>query len=178
MEVNQASIQTSAPVRDQTLWFSVATGTVVWALHFFASYVLVDQVCRHNWLDFTTLGMNGLQFVTLLLTVIAVGITAASGVVSYQAWRKLRGGDGTETEIDTAKFSAKATALSPTRNMERETDLQAAHDRAPLAGSISEAIETANRYRFMTFSGLALSVIYIALMILTFVATFIVPPCR
>lgn len=36
------------PVRDRTLWFGVGAGVIVWALHFFAIYVLVDQVCVYR----------------------------------------------------------------------------------------------------------------------------------
>lgn len=71
------------PVRDRTLWFGVGTGVIVWALHFFAIYVLVDQVCRGNW-------QVNAPVVMLGLTVIGVAIVASATVISYRSWRALR----------------------------------------------------------------------------------------
>ncbi|MBE2270472.1 MAG: hypothetical protein IAE80_19705 [Anaerolinea sp.] len=116
------------PMRDRTLWFGVGAGVIVWALHFFAIYVLVDQVCRGNW-------QVNAQVVSLVLTVIGVAIVALATLLSFRSWRKLRA-DGEAYD--------------------------AAHE----------------RYRFMSFSGAVLGVTFIALMILTFVPTFVVPTCR
>lgn len=74
------------PVRDRTLWFGVGAGVIVWALHFFAIYVLVDQVCRGNW-------QVNPQVVSLILTVIGVAIVALATLTSYRNWRALREND-------------------------------------------------------------------------------------
>lgn len=81
------------PVRDRTLWFSVGAGVVVWAFHFFASYVLVDQFCRNGWFTVTLLGLPGIQAALLILTLIGVAIVGAAGILSYRHWRSLRGAD-------------------------------------------------------------------------------------
>jgi magnesium-transporting ATPase (P-type) len=133
--MEQAYEQEKYPVRDRTLWFSVGTGVVVWVIHFLAIYVVVELVCRQNWLNFTILGISGTQVTTLLITVIGVAIVATAGMVSYQQWRRLR---------------------------EENKDWH----------SIRE------RYRFMIFSGLVMNVVFIVLMILTFLPSLVLPVCR
>lgn len=123
------------PVRDRTLWFGVGAGVIVWGIHFFTTYVLVDQVCRRNWFNFTVLGMPGLHFVLLLLTLIAIAIVATAGVLSYRHWRRLRGDDDS--------FAPES-----------------------------------ERYRFMTFSGMMLSTLFAALIVVTFIPSFFVATCQ
>jgi hypothetical protein len=125
---------THAPIRDRTLWFCVGAGVVVWSLHFFLSYVLVDQVCRNNWFNFKAAGISGLQWAITVLTVAGVAIVGAAALSSYRAWRELNDKD--------------------TRSLVED------------------------RYRFMMFSGMALSITFIVLMVVNYVPTFMLPPCR
>lgn len=90
----QQSLEGNRPPRDRTLWFGVGAGVVAWLIHFFAIYILVDLFCRRAGLNFTFIGLTGLQFVLLALTVIGVGITAAASTLSYRHWQRLRRDDG------------------------------------------------------------------------------------
>jgi len=129
----ETSYEPTPPVRDRRLWFGVGAGVIVWAIHFFAMYGVVDLVCRWGGLEFRVLGLSGLQFTLLLLTLVAVAVVATAGVISYRHWRELRDSD-----------------FAPEQD----------------------------RYRFMTFSGWVMSVVFAALIVLTFVPAFIVPLCR
>ncbi|NJO85009.1 MAG: hypothetical protein HC828_21155 [Blastochloris sp.] len=131
--MEQTQDRAHAPIRDRTLWFSAGAGIVTWAIHFFVIYVLVDQVCRNGWLNFSVLGLRGLQFTTLILTLAGAVLVAVAALSSYHAWRAVDADDGADQN---------------------------------------------HRYRFLTFSSLVLNITFIALMILTFAPTFIVPPCR
>lgn len=136
--MSEQTINGDPPVRDRDQWLGVGTGVIAWALHLFILYVLVDQVCRNGWLAFTAAGMTGLQFTSLVLTVIAIALTAAGGWLSWRGWRRVR--------------AVRAAA-------------------APQSDTLS-------RTRFMTAAGMILSIGFIAVMLLTFIPSFVVAPCR
>ncbi len=82
--------RTPPPISDSSLWFGVGTGVAVWMLHLMAMYALVALACGRGWLDFTALGLSGMRFTLLILTLLAVALVGSAALTSYRHWRGLR----------------------------------------------------------------------------------------
>ena len=75
----------------RALWVQLLAGPILWSVHFLVSYMLVEAACQAGW-NFTMLGMNGLSFLVIVLTALAVLGTALFAVKSYRGWRTIHGG--------------------------------------------------------------------------------------
>jgi hypothetical protein len=73
-----------------SLWFGVLTGPILYSLHFMAVYLLVETACKAGRLQFSVLGINGIAFWVVLLTLVAAGVTGYSTFVAYRDWRQTR----------------------------------------------------------------------------------------
>lgn len=73
-----------------SLWFGVLAGPIVYSLHFVAVYLLVEAACKAGLLQFTVLGINGISFWVVLLTLVAAGFTGYSTFVAYREWRQIQ----------------------------------------------------------------------------------------
>jgi hypothetical protein len=70
------------------LWIQLLAGPVLWSVHFLLSYLLVEAACQAGW-NFRLLGLNGLSFIVIVLTVLAVIGTGLFAIRSYRGWKDL-----------------------------------------------------------------------------------------
>lgn len=80
------------PSRQETnsrmLWIQLLAGPVLWSVHFLLSYLLVEAACQVGW-NFSILGMNGLSFIVIVLTILAIISTILFALKSYRGWKDL-----------------------------------------------------------------------------------------
>jgi len=78
------------PTRQETssrmLWIQLLAGPVLWSVHFLLSYILVEAACQAGW-SFNILGMSGLSFIVIVLTLLAVIGSGLFALKSYRGWR-------------------------------------------------------------------------------------------
>jgi len=74
----------------RTLWVQLLAGPVIWSIHFLVSYLFVEAACQAGW-NFTIVGIDGLSFMVITLTLLAVLGTALFAFKSYQGWRESHG---------------------------------------------------------------------------------------
>ncbi|GAB4515331.1 MAG: hypothetical protein OHK0046_18630 [Anaerolineae bacterium] len=120
-----------AGVSSGQLWFSLAVGTVVWALHLMIVYPLTSLTCRWGWFPFDFAGLSGLQVVQSIATVIAAAITIIAGWLAYRNFQRLDDDQGMKSD----------------------------------------------RHVFMAQLGLALNILYTALIVVAFVPILTLPQC-
>jgi hypothetical protein len=73
------------------LWYSVASGPVLWAAHLSISYALASNACQHGFLvDASLLGINALTLSLVLITLVFLAAVAYGGWLAYRGWRELR----------------------------------------------------------------------------------------
>lgn len=73
------------------LWGQLLAGPILWSIHFLLSYLLVEAFCQMGW-NFSLLGMNGLFFLVITFTILAVLGAALSSLRSYRSWQTLHAG--------------------------------------------------------------------------------------
>jgi hypothetical protein len=83
------------------------SGPIIYSLHFVAVYLLVEAACRVDGLRFEVLGLDGIAFWVVVLTLVAVLVTAYSGLVAYRNWQQLGGPEDRRFE-DSATLMAFA----------------------------------------------------------------------
>lgn len=82
-----------------SLWFGLLGGPFVWAVHFLLSYGLIEIACRTGlWMDFTVLGLSGVSFVVLLLTLAAILATACAGWLAHRNEPRTQDGEPGQAE--------------------------------------------------------------------------------
>lgn len=69
-------------------WIQLLAGPVLWTAHFLMSYLLVEAFCSLGW-NFTLLGIHGLLFLLIVMTIVAVIDTSLFALASYRAWKKM-----------------------------------------------------------------------------------------
>lgn len=72
----------------RTLWVQLLAGPVLWSIHFIVSYLFIEAACQAGW-NFAILGMSGLSFVVIVLTILAVLGTILFAFKSYRGWRTI-----------------------------------------------------------------------------------------
>jgi hypothetical protein len=77
-------------INSRQLWIQLLAGPVLWSVHFLVSYLIVEAACQAGW-NFTLLGMSGLSFLVIVLTVLAVLGTVLFAFKSYRGWRNFHG---------------------------------------------------------------------------------------
>lgn len=65
----------------------VAAPMAVWALHFVAVYSVVGVGCEAGWQQGRTLGLSGLVWALLAVTVVCLALIVALGLRAWPAWR-------------------------------------------------------------------------------------------
>lgn len=82
-----------APSHRQTssrmLWIQWLAGPVIWSVHFLLNYLLVETACQAGW-NFGLPGMNGLSFLVIVITLLALIITGLFARTSYRGWKAFR----------------------------------------------------------------------------------------
>lgn len=79
-----------AGVKSWQLWFSLGAGVAVWLLHLMIVYPLTSLTCEWGWFPFTVAGLDGLQIIQIIVTIIAAAITIVAGYLGLQNARQLR----------------------------------------------------------------------------------------
>ena len=132
------------PSQQQTdsriLWIQLLAGPVLWSVHFLASYLLVEAACQAGW-NVNILGLNGLSFLVIVLTVLAVIAALLFAQRSYSGWKE-RHRDGNLRQAF----------------RERESWFEGTED-------------------FMYFSGLLLSVLFAAAILMVGAPAIFLQPC-
>ncbi len=75
-------------IKPWVLWIQLLAGPILWSVHFLVSYLLVEASCHAGW-NFSILGFNGLSFIVIVLTLLAVIGTALFSLSSYRGWRSI-----------------------------------------------------------------------------------------
>ena len=87
------------------LWVQLLAGPLLWSIHFLIGYLMIEASCRAGW-NFQILGMNGLSFMVIALTVLAVLGAILFGVTSYRGWRSANTGRSLRGQLrDTSRWS-------------------------------------------------------------------------
>jgi hypothetical protein len=95
------------PVKDWQVWYGVAAGPVIWAMHLVAVYALQTLACEWGWLLDRVWGMPALRLALIIVTVIAVVAILFGGFLAFANWRLLRDEAGdTRPEKDRLAFMA------------------------------------------------------------------------
>jgi hypothetical protein len=74
--------------QETNIWIQLLAGPVIWSAHFLLGYLLVEAFCQMGW-SFAILGLNGLSFILIVLTLLAVLGTVLFAVRSYRSWRNI-----------------------------------------------------------------------------------------
>ena len=80
-----------SPRQETNIWIQLLAGPVIWSAHFLLGYLLVEAFCKMGW-SFTILGLNGLSFIVIVLTLLAVLGTVLFAFRSYHGWRNINQG--------------------------------------------------------------------------------------
>jgi hypothetical protein len=72
---------------DRQTLLSLLAGSAIWFLHLNVVYPLTSLACKWNWFPVEIMGMSGLLFVQLALSVIAALLI---GITIYLPWRNWR----------------------------------------------------------------------------------------
>jgi hypothetical protein len=67
------------------LWLRLLAGPIVWAAHFLLGSLLVEAFCQTG-LTFNILGIDGLPFILVAITLLAVFSAGYLGLQSYRNW--------------------------------------------------------------------------------------------
>jgi hypothetical protein len=74
------------------LWFGLLGGHSAWSLQLLVNYLLVTLACPLGPAPFVVFGIAGLEFLMVLVTIVAAAIALAATVVSYRAWQSAPAG--------------------------------------------------------------------------------------
>ena len=77
-----------------SLWFSLLAGPIVYSLHFMLVYFVVEAACVENLLRFTWLGLNGISWVVVALTILAALLNGLAGLLAYRNWQQRKESEG------------------------------------------------------------------------------------
>lgn len=72
------------------VWIGMIGSPAVWGIHFMLVWALVEGGCAVGIGDQRLLGANAVQVTVLVATLIALLLTAASGVIAYGNWQRAR----------------------------------------------------------------------------------------
>jgi hypothetical protein len=90
------------------LWFAVLGSPLAWGGHLMTNYSLEEWfACSPSATDPGTVFGVGVKTASVLLNTLFVVMAAASGLVAYTCWKKLRGKNGDE-RVERARWMAFA----------------------------------------------------------------------
>lgn len=104
------TVQTVEPREYQSvslrqLWFSLATGAILWSVHLVASYALVGIACERGvLLNVVWLEMNAVRWTLVIFTLVSAAIVLYATVLSYANWRHLSPAAHTNGEQPAGRF--------------------------------------------------------------------------
>lgn len=71
------------------LWFGATGAAVAWALHSTVCEVIASKACQNNIGSWGALSPIGVRWLMAVVTLIALAVAVASGLVSFSNWRTL-----------------------------------------------------------------------------------------
>lgn len=86
--VDEQQVFTAVPPRQ--LWFGVAAGPIVWAIHLVLVYALVSLACNWRFFSFTMLGVPGIVVILTAVTLVMGAIVLYAGLLSRRNWRLIQ----------------------------------------------------------------------------------------
>jgi hypothetical protein len=87
-----------------TLLFALLGGATAWSLHLLASYTLLAYACSSGW--------GGVRTALVAISLLALGMTAWSGVVARRRWRVARAIDRPEDDAWDARMGEGTARVS------------------------------------------------------------------
>ena len=69
-------------VTPRELWFGVAAGPILWAVHLVLSYGLVSLACTWGFFNFTVSGIAGIVVVLTALTIVFAVVVLYAGILA------------------------------------------------------------------------------------------------
>jgi hypothetical protein len=144
----------AGPFQDRSyirlLWLSLLAGPVVWAAYFFSGYLLNEVACTAGLLRSTILGLPLLPVLTVVYTLLALGLVIYAGLWAYRQWQP------------------------PAHRQQLGSEPGGSKKDGSAAG---EEIEVWDRTRFMTFAGMLLSLLFGITILLTGIPSLVLRPC-
>lgn len=90
------------------LWVRLLAGPIIWAAHFVSGYVLVKAFCQTG-LNFRILGIDGISFIFVAITLMAVIGSGYLGLQSYRSWGNMNQGKSVRNRFkESERWSAEA----------------------------------------------------------------------
>lgn len=77
-------------VSPRELWFGVAAGPILWAIHLVVSYGLVSLHCNWAFFSFTMLGAPGIVAILALFTFAVLAVVVYAGIRARRNWNVMR----------------------------------------------------------------------------------------
>jgi len=75
-------------VTPRELWFGVAAGPILWAVHLVLSYGLVSLACSRGFFNFTASGVAGIVVVLTALTLVFAAVVLYAGILARRNRRE------------------------------------------------------------------------------------------
>jgi hypothetical protein len=90
------------PARQETsVWMMLTqllAGPILWSAHFMLSYLLVEGACQAGW-NFNIFGFNGISFIVIVLTILALIGAGWFAFKSFRGWRRIHTGRGLKEQF-------------------------------------------------------------------------------
>jgi len=90
------------------LWMRLLAGPIIWAAHSILGYLLVEAFCQTG-LQFNILGIRGLSFILVTITLMAVIGSSYLSLQSYREWRLMNPGKGFRERLKQTKLWSDET---------------------------------------------------------------------
>jgi len=132
--------------------FALIGGTAVWAIYFTFVYSLTSLSCFWSWFDLSVNGSGpALKITQAIATVIALALTGYFSFVAFQEWRDTR------DKLQTSEAHIVA------------------HQINAVSGEEAETITARNP--MLAFVTLLLNMLYMLIIVVSFVPIFVLPAC-
>ena len=84
-------MRTNQPLRNSfALWFGMVGAPFIWVAHFMIMWAITEMGCRLGVADARIFGIYAAHLFSVLSTVIALTLIAASGLIAYRRWQQIR----------------------------------------------------------------------------------------
>jgi hypothetical protein len=80
--------QVSPQQQTSRVWLALLAGPLTWAAYFIIGYLLIETVCKSDFLNFSLFGFSAVSVIILSLTLVGVAITLYAGFSNYRKWKQ------------------------------------------------------------------------------------------
>lgn len=81
---------TTSVIRSVPLWLGMVGAPVMWFIHFYTVWLVVEVGCELGLGENRWLGVNAVHLLVLVISLLALAVTGAAGFTSYRNFRQLR----------------------------------------------------------------------------------------